>query len=117
MPVATVGLIIAGVIAAASAITTSAMNNKAQKEAGKESKSLALIARDDELSRQHKEFGLAEEKLKLDKVKTNFEIEQTRKATKATQLGTLTNTLNINSQKDQNMTNFILSLYGNKAGR
>lgn len=111
--------IISGIIAAAGAITSSAMNNKAQGEAKKESKELALIARQDDLNKQSKEFGLAEsqlgvqrETLGLNKVKSNFEMSQTRKATKAAQLGTLVNALNVNSQKDQNMTNFIMSLYG-----
>ena len=116
--------IIAGILAAAGAITSAALNNRSQRLAKDESKELALIARQDELNKQSKEFGLAEDKINLEKeavglsrVKTNFEIAQTRKATKQAQLGTLVNALNVNSQKDQNMTNFILSLYGKTGSR
>ncbi len=116
--------IIAGILAAAGAITSAALNNRSQRLAKDESKELALIARQDELNKQSREFGLAEDKLNLEresvglsKVKSNFEMSQIRKANKTAQLGTLVNALNVSSQKDQNMTNFILSLYGKTGSR
>lgn len=119
-----VGTIIAGIVAAAGAITSAALNNRSQRQAKSESKELALIARQDELNKQSREFGLAEDKLNLEresvglsKVKSNFEMSQIRKANKTAQLGTLVNALNVNSQKDQNMTNFVLSLYGKTGSR
>ncbi len=114
--------IVAAVIGIAGTAISTGVNAKNQREAKKEAKELAAIARQDELGRQSREFGLAEDKLNLEKeavgmnnVKSNFEMAQVRKATKVSQLGTLTNALNVNATKDQNMTNFILSLY-NKTG-
>ena len=115
----TAALIISGIISAAGAITTSAMANKSQKDAKKEAKDLAMIARGDELDAQNKNFALSEQKLGLEKealglskIKTNFEMQQIKKANNATQLSNLSSALSATAKKDQSMTNFILSLYG-----
>lgn len=111
--------IIAGIIAAAGTITSSAMANKAQKEAKNESKDLAMIARGDELDQKFKDYKLNLEGVQLNKESMalkNRELNSTLKLNKSIAqkqaISTLGTALNNSATKDQNMTNFIMSLYG-----
>jgi hypothetical protein len=115
--------IVGAIIAAAGAITSSAMQNKAQREAKEESKNLALIARDDELDKQFKDYKMNLEGLQLNKENLalkNREMQNTvklnNKMMRQTQISNLTSALKLNSKSDQNMTNFIMSLYGKAGG-
>jgi hypothetical protein len=99
------------------------MQNKAQREAKEESKNLALIARDDELDKQFKDYKMNLEGLQLNKENLalkNREMQNTvklnNKMMRQTQISNLTSALKLNSKSDQNMTNFIMSLYGKSGG-
>lgn len=119
MITAAAATIIAGIVAATGAFASSKMQNNAQEKAGKESKALAFIARGDELTKQSNESNLNQQainvkkdELGLSKIKTMSDIRQSNKVAKQSQIANLGNALTLSSQKDQNMTNFIMSLYG-----
>jgi hypothetical protein len=114
--------IISGLIAAAAAITTGVMNNNATKEAGKEQKELAFIARDDKLKQDEvsneqnqQAVGIQKDSLALKSKELGYNIQKDKKATRQAQLSTLGSALDNVSKKDQNQTNFIMSLYGKSA--
>lgn len=118
----TTATIISGILAAGGLITSTAMNNKATKTAAKESKELALIARQDDIDNQEagravsmEALAVERESLGLKKKELATTTAMSNKAMRQNQLNTLGQTLDVMSQKDKNMTNFVLSLYG-KAG-
>lgn len=124
MAVGTAALIISGIIAAAGAVTSSALQNKAQREAKEESKGLAMIARDDQLDQNLKDYkinldnmALSKESLSLKKRELASTTAMNEKLMRKQQISTLGQSLNEMSKKDQNMSNFILSLYGKTGAR
>jgi hypothetical protein len=107
-----VGTIIAGLVALAGTIISGAAQNKQIEEAGEKQYGLALIARQDEKEAQAKSYGLKQEELGVVKRKNSFEMQQQKKMMRQQQLLNLGSSLDSLSKKDQNMTNFVLSLYG-----
>lgn len=112
-------LIIAGVVAAASAITTAVATNKANDKAQKEQKDLALLARGDTIAQKNKEnylseqsIGVQRDTLGLKNRELSYGIQKDKAATRAQHIANLGSTLDNLYQKDANMTNFVLSLYG-----
>jgi hypothetical protein len=114
-----VATIIVGLLALAGTVTTGILNNNAQEEAGEEQKSLALLARSDELKKQKEEgsltrksIGLKESELGLARSAQNYKQQSEKKILRQQQLLNLGTSLDNLSKKDQNMSNFILSLSG-----
>ena len=109
---AAAGTIIAGLVSMAGSLITGSMQNKATEEAGDKQYGLSLIARQDEKEAKAKSFGLKQEELGIVKRKNSFEMQQQKKMMRQQQLLNLGSSLDSLSKKDQNMTNFVLSLYG-----
>lgn len=107
--------IINGLVTLAGTLISGAAQNNQTEEAKKEQKSLALIARQDELDSQRKSYGLKQEELGIVKRKNSFEMQQQKKLMRQQQLLNLGSSLDSLSKKDQNMTNFVLSLYNKNA--
>lgn len=104
-------LIMSGLVALAGTITSGIMQNKATEEAGEKQYGLALIARQDQKESEAKSYGLKQEELGIVKRKNSFEMQQQKKMMRQQQLLNLGSSLDSLSKKDQNMTNFVLSLY------
>ncbi len=119
---AAAGTIIAGLVSIAGNIITGAMQNEATEQAGNKQYGLALLAREDELKQQaesnkmaKQSLGLKQEELGIVKRKNSFEMQQQKKMMRQQQLLNLGSSLDSLSKKDQNMTNFVLSLYNKSA--
>lgn len=115
--------IVGAILSAAGALGSAGMQNKAQREAKEESKNLALIARDDELDKQFKDYKINLEGLQLNKDtlalknrEMNATLKLNNKIARQNQIANLSSALKLNSKSDQNMTNFIMSLYGKAGG-
>lgn len=111
--------IIAAILGIAGTAISAGVNSKNQREAKNESKELALIARDDEQQKQFKDYKMNLERLQINKdtlALKNREMANTAKLNnkmmRQSQIANLSTALKVNSKSDQNMTNFIMSLYG-----
>lgn len=114
--------ILSGLISLAGVIGSGIMQNEATEQAGNKQYGLALLAREDELKQQaesnkmaKQSLGLKAEELGIKKRETAFEVQRQKKAMRQQQLLNLGASLDSLSKKDQNMTNFVLSLYNKNA--
>ena len=117
------GVIVAAILGIAGTAISAGVNNKNQREAKEEAKGLATIAREDDQKQKLKDYKLNLEGLELNKEtvalknkELNSTISMNNKLMRQKQLSTLGQSLDAMSARDQNMTNFVLSLYGNKKG-
>lgn len=108
-------LIISGLVALAGQIYSGVAQNDATEKAGDKQYGLALIARKDQKESEAKSYGLKQEELGIVKRKNSFEMQQQKKMMRQQQLLNLGSSLDSLSKKDQNMTNFVLSLYNKSA--
>ncbi len=114
-----ISTILSGLISIAGSLVSGYMGNEATEKAGEKQYGLAMIARGDTLAQQKVEneatktsLGLKEKELGIAQRKTQFEIAQQKKANRQASLANLSMSLDALNKKDQNMTNFMLSLYG-----
>lgn len=104
--------IISGLFALAGTVASGVAQNSENEKARKEQKSLALIARGDELSAQNKSFSLKKEELGIARTAQSYKQQSDKKLLRQQQLLNLGASLDNITKKDANQTNFILSLYG-----
>lgn len=107
--------IMAGLISIAGNIYSGYKQNEETEKASEKQYGLALIARQDQKESEAKSFGLKQEELGIVKRKNSFEMQQQKKMMRQQQLLNLGSSLDSLSKKDQNMTNFVLSLYNKNA--
>lgn len=112
---ATVATIISGLVSIAGSIYAGNKQNEEIERASDKQYGLALIARQDQKESEAKYYGLKQEELGIVKRKNSFEQQQQKKLMRQQQLLNLGSSLDSLSKKDQNMTNFVLSLYGKNA--
>lgn len=101
--------IVAGIVAivtTAAGIASGAAQNAAIGDAKQEQFGLAMLARDDEKRKEKMAQEFTRETF-------NYKKRMEREALNKNQLSVFTNSLNEIDKSDKNMTNFILSLYGN----
>lgn len=115
--------IVAAILGITGTAISAGVNSKNQREAKEESKKLALIARGDEKDKQFKDYKLNLEGLQLNKDtlalknrEMNATLKLNNKIARQNQIANLSSALKLNSKSDQNMTNFIMSLYGKTGG-
>lgn len=100
--------IISGLVAMAGSIYSGNRQNEETEKAREQQYGLALIARQDQKESEAKSFEIV-------KRKNSFEMQQQKKLMRQQQLLNLGASLDSLSKKDQNMTNFVLSLYNKNA--
>lgn len=111
--------IVAAILGITGTAISAGVSNKNQREAKEESKELALIARDDEQQKQFKDYKanlegiqISKDTLALKNRGMNATLKFNNKINRQNQIANLSSALKLNSKSDQNMTNFIMSLYG-----